>query len=182
MDIEIIKEITKNIPYVNSIYFWIIILFFILFISELKINNNNIKEKFAISYIIMLFLKFYNLISIKFILLFSIIFYFIFIEIVFTNEKERQLIRNGIYYFLDYLYKMIFQYKYHLYLISLFIISNPVYMFINKYYHKIGISFNLHYILVLLAIAVYIYTISRMFTNKFNTYSLSEVEDRIKKS
>ena len=83
---ELIASMLSN---VHNIYFWVVLLLIVLFINEIKINEDNLKEKIILSYLLLILLRFLGLISIKFILFFIIPFYFIFIELIFNKEKNK---------------------------------------------------------------------------------------------
>ena len=86
------KEIKLNDN--NSIYFWVIIAIIVLFISEIKLNSDYLKEKVLFSYLILIILRFLGLIPIKFILPFSFIIYFVFIEFIYNKGRSKLIINN----------------------------------------------------------------------------------------
>ena len=156
---ELIKDLLTNI---DNMYIWTAIILIILFISEIKINGDHLKEKVVISYLIFLFLRFFKFIPIRFILLFSFVFYFIFIEIIFSNRGHKVMIKNPLYLLLDYIYIMIFKYRIIGFYISLFFISRINYDFIICI---LPYKNTVNYTLGFLSIIMYLYVINRMSTN-----------------
>lgn len=170
---EIIIKMLENM---GSTYIWMILALIILFISEIKISNDNSKEKVLLSYIIMLVLKFFNLVSVYFIIPFSIIFYFIFIELIFNKEEDRILIYNWLSYILDFIYKLIFKYCYLGFIISLIFVTNKVPSSISS---LLGNNELIYYLCAILSIIIYIVTISKVLNNRFKTLSLHEIRNEI---
>ena len=172
----VFELIASMLSGINNIYFGVILLLIVLFISEIKINEDNLKEKIILSYLLLTLLRFLGLISIKFILFFIIPFYFIFIELIFNNEKNKIIISNPFFYIIDYLYIMIFKYHILGFLLSLFVIS--VY-----YYSNVIFVFpdceTTYYVLGILSLLIYLYTINKISFNKFNTLSFNEIIDKM---
>lgn len=176
---ELFFEIISNIlNHNNSIYFWVIIALIVLFISEFKLNYDYIKQKILFSYFVFILLRFLGLISIKFILFFSLVFYFIFIEFIFSEGRKKLVIKNPIYYLLDFFYVMIFKYHIIGFLLSLFLISNKFYGYIVSYFNEVN-SIHIYYGLGFLSIIVYLFTVSRVFINKFNTFTFDEIINKM---
>lgn len=170
---ELIASMLSN---TNNIYFWVVLLLIVLFVSEIKINKDNLKEKFIFSYLLLIILRFMGLLPIKFILIFTVPFYFIFIELIFNKEKNKIIISNPFFYVIDYLYIMIFKYHYLGFLLSLFVISeyyysNVIYLFPD--------TVTTYYVLGLLSLIIYLYTINKISFNKFNTLSFNEIIDKM---
>ena len=174
---EVVELFTKSFVGIESIYFWVILAMLILFFSKLNISYENTKEKILISYLFLLLLKYFQLISIKFIVIFLVIFSFIYLEIISMDIKDKQLLQRFDYYIIDYIYKMIFKYHFIGYLLSLLVISN----YSNKLFTEILENINGYYILGLISMLIYLYVLSKVLSNKFNTLSLSEIEEQMKK-
>ena len=161
---------------IDNIYYWTAIIMAFIFLSKFEISHDKIKEKILFSYILLISFRFFNLIPIKFILLFTIIFYFIFIELVFMSEEEKKFINNGAYNILDYLYKIIFRYNYWLFVISLIVISNRFISIIKPFYF---LPIDLYYFLGFISLIIYIITFSKTNTNRFSTFPLNEIEEKM---
>lgn len=174
---DLIEMYSKYFSYnINTIYFWTIISMIILFVSKLNISYDKLKEKILISYLFFLSLKFFNLVSTKFILGFSLILYFIFIELIYKDEGERILIRKVKYYILDFIYKIIFKYCYIGFLLSLFIISSFNITSVQNYLVNIS---NINYYLGILSLIVYLFTLNYVLSNRFKTISLWELKNKM---
>lgn len=176
-DMDLVLElIASMLSSVNNIYFWVVLLLIVLFISEIKINEDNLKEKFILSYLLLILLRFLGLLSIKFILFFIIPFYFIFIELIFNKKKNKVIISNPFFYIIDYLYIMIFKFHILGFLLSLFVISEYYYSNVIFVFPDCEITY---YILGILSLVIYLYTINKISFNKFNTLSFNEIVDKM---
>lgn len=172
----VFELIASMLSSVNNIYFWVVLLLIVLFISEIKINEDNLKETFVLSYLLLILLRFLGLLSIKFILFFIIPFYFIFIELIFNKEKNKIIISNPFFYIVDYLYIMIFKYHILGFLLSLFVISEYYYSNVIFTFPDCEITY---YVLGVLSLVIYLYTINKISFNKFNTLSFNEIVDKM---
>lgn len=172
----VFELIASMLSSVNNIYFWVVLLLIVLFISEVKINEDNLKEKFILSYLLLILLRFLGLLSIKFIIFFIIPFYFIFIELIFNKEKNKIIISNPFFYIIDYLYIMIFKYHILGFLLSLFVISEYYYSNVIYTFPDCEITY---YVLGVLSLIIYLYTINKISFNKFNTLSFNEIIDKM---
>lgn len=162
----------------NSIYFWVIIAIIVLFISEIKLNSDYLKEKVLFSYLILIILRFLGLIPIKFILPFSFIIYFVFIEFIYNKGRSKLIINNPFYYLIDFFYVMIFRYHIIGFILSLLIISNYFYNSIIDYFPLLDCIYT-YYVLGSFSLIIYLFTISRVYINKFNTLCFDEIIDKM---
>lgn len=171
--IEIIEKVFSNI---ESVYFWTIVFMIVLFTSKLNTSFDKIKEKVLISYLIFIILKFLNLIPISFIIFFTLILYFVFVELVDSSDNDKLPMFKLTYFLWDYLYKLLFKYQYLWFVISLLPVSynfNNIIVILfnsNKYAKYIGI---------VISIIVYLHIVNKILYNKFNTIGLSEIKNRM---
>ena len=179
MDFDLLNNILNNIPAINNIYFLTIIVMLVIFLSKLELSHDNIDEKVLISYLILITLRLLNLVSTIFVILLAFIFYFVFIEIIFMAKEERNFIMTR-YFILDFLYKMVFKYSF-LYFLLIIVISSNFFkkIFTDFFILTLHINNDMSFIIYIIIFLIAIKIINSVLSCRFNTYSLTEVKDKM---
>lgn len=187
-------ELFNKLFEINSIYFWLIVMISIFLLSNLNINTNkeNLKMKISIFYIILYLLRLFNMCDIKILILIFICISFVFLEFIFTDSFTKKVIIKWYYYVLDYLYKLVFEYKALYFFVSLLLISN---FFRNSVYNLLKRFQLLNSLLIfiknnieifnILIIIISALTLARgiikSLNNRFEVLSFEEIYEKIKK-
>lgn len=145
-----------------NLYAWLFVLIVWFMISRLEIDDSNIKIKISIIYILMFFLAVTKIFDVFPLLIISIIIFFICFELIFIDDFTRRFIKNIKYIFLDFLYKLVFDYFYFYYLLSMLIL-------------KIDINF----LTVLISIIILLSGIIKCFNDEFEKSSNIEIFKKI---
>lgn len=183
-------EIWKDLfgPNMNS-YLWLIILTSWLLISKLEIKPDNLKIKISIIYILFFLLALFNIFDIKLLIIIIIIATFVFLEFIYIDVFQRKILKKVRYCILDYIYKIIFEYKILYFLISLLLISTQLKNLIKKIIIFKGIEklLNLNFgeiysfITLMLALIFLFRGILKSINNEFETYNFDEIKTKMNK-
>ena len=159
-----------------------------IMLAKLEIDNENIRIKTSILYVIFYLLILFKSFSVKYILIIFLIITFIFLEFVFSDSFKRKIIKNPFYFVLDYIYQIIFEYKVLYFFISLFLISDwlknitKVFLILIKIYPKINNLYPLYSIIIyFLSILILGIGIIKMLNNEFKTLNFEEIKNKIEK-
>lgn len=104
-------------------YFWLILLVLWVFVGKIEIDRNNIKIKISLIYILFFFLGLFNIFNPILLILLFLLLTFIFLEFIFVDDLKRKILKNVFYLLLDYIYRIIFEYKGLYFFSSMIIVS-----------------------------------------------------------
>lgn len=191
MDSELWLKIFESNGTVTS-YVLLIILLSCMMFTKIEIDRQNIRIKIAITYILLYLLVFFNAADIKTILIILFIISFVFLEFVFIDDFKRKIMKKRIYFILDYIYQIIFEYKVGYLVISLLLISSSLKCFIKFILIKLHIFFFIiEYIPILkicytifvplISILLLIKAIIQIINNEFETKTFEEIFNDIEK-
>ena len=152
---------------INNFYFWVILFLILLFSHKLDFSFDKIREKFLLSYLFFISLKLLNLVSWNFIVIFSFVFYFAFLEFIYEphDNNDFKFYRLDFYLY-DYLYKLFFNYHYLGFLLSLFFVCYRVKEILGVFSYFLGLL-------------SFFYTMSVILTNHFQTLSMTELRNKM---
>lgn len=145
-----------------NLYAWLFIFVVWFMMSRLEIDDSNIKIKVSIIYILMFFFAVTKIFEVFPLLVISTIIFFICFELIFIDNFTRKFIKKIRYIFLDFLYKLLFDYFYFYYLLSMLIL-------------KIDINF----LTALISIIILLRGIIKCFNNEFEKSSNIEIFKKI---
>lgn len=168
-------------------YIWLVILTSWLIISKLELNPNNLKVKISIVYLLFFLLALFNIYDIKILILIIFLTMFIFLEFLYIDNVQRKILKKIRYCLLDYVYKIIFEYKILYFLISLFLISTRLEYIVNKIIlllnieNLVGKNFLIVYsfLTITLSLLFLLRGILKSINNEFETYNFEEILDTI---
>jgi D-alanyl-D-alanine carboxypeptidase len=201
--LELLKDFfEKNI---NNNYIWLFIIVIYFLISKLEIDNKNDKLKISIIYLLMFSLSIFNNdFHTIYLIIFTIIILFIYLEFIYLDSFTRKFIKKVRYMILDFLYKLIFEYYFLYFLLSMLLVSKHNFfitvifiiylLFITlKVYKKqfkksylLFLSlFLLTYInnsfILLLSITILLIGIIKTYNNEFEASSYEEIYKKMEK-
>lgn len=105
-------------------YIWLVLLIGLILMSRIEINRENIKIKTFLIFILIVTLGAFNILDIKFSLVIALFIIFIFIEFIYVDSFQKEIINKLLYSIFDFCYKMIFEYKAGYYIIALILVSD----------------------------------------------------------
>ncbi len=164
---DALKKILE--PFLNN-YILIFIIIVWLLLGKMEISNKNLRAKFIVVYLFLYSLALFRILSVWLILFFFIMASFIILELFFIDDFARTIMKNCFYYTLDYIYKVIFEYKF-LYLVgSLFLVF---------------VAFKCKSIiqaaLIVISLIILFVGIIKCMNNEFSTFNFSEINAKILK-
>ncbi len=154
-------------------YFWLILLLSWILVSKIELDKNNIKLKLSLIYIIFFFSALLNIFDLKLLIPIFIVITFIFQEFVFADEFQKMLLKKKQYLLLDYLYKMIFEYKVCYFILSIFLIST---------YLKNILCINSSIIYSLISVLSFLILcsgITKTLNNEFKTLDFNQIHEKM---
>lgn len=191
MDSELWLKIFEGNGTITSYILFVFLLSFIMF-AKIETDKQNIQIKIAIIYILSYLLVFFNTADIKSILIILIISSFIFLEFVFIDNFKRKIMKKRLYFVLDYIYQIVFEYKIAYVLISFLLISSIWKVLIKTVLIKLHLFCYIteHIPIIKSCYLVFIPALSIMFltkgiikiiNNEFETKSFEEIFSDMKK-
>lgn len=187
---EILKELLgENL----NQYVWISILASALMLTNIEIDKRNLKTKVSILYIIFFLLFITRQYNMSTLLIIFLLILFIFLEFIYLDEFARKILKNPIFLLLDFLYKIVFEYKILYFMFSIFIcseqlrniIKNFVYNdFFKKYWnlifeYKLGNQYDI--VVLLIAVVTLFIGVIKCFNNEFDTCNFTEIKNKMDK-
>ncbi len=169
-------EIFNNIFSLEDATIWITLLVIFIFL-KLDFEANKIKEKITFTYVLLLVVKVLDVIKLTNVLLIFFLVTFFFIEIFYQEDFKRKVMNSSKFYIFDYLYKLIFDYQFIYFIISLFFISRFFLNFVSKTkYISLFLDKN---ILIVFSFFILLRGIKNIFNIQFKTKTFGEIFDKI---
>ena len=178
---EIIKELFGSN---YNIYFGLFITISLILFTNIKINKENISMKVCLIYVLFYFLGLFYVIDKKVLLIIFIVVTFCSFEFIFPDKLYVNMVKKMRYVVIDYIYKIIFEYYFALFFISMFLTSK----YFNQIVYKIMSYFNIvadekiyFYVISLISCVLVLKTIIMTLNSEFDLYNFEEILDKMDK-
>lgn len=173
-----------------NIYFILFLIISYIFISKIVIDKEKMQFKMIIIYIFLYIVIICSVINIKEIIIFTIFITFIFLEFITNDNFFVKNAKKPSYYILDYVYKMLFEYKILYFFISIILISKTfenlsrhiyVYLNLNKifYFTKWNTTDIYTSITIFLSLLFLIIGLIKIMNEEFETLNISEIKEKM---
>ena len=174
-------------------YVWIAILASALMLSNVEIDKRNLKTKVSILYIVFFLLFITKQYNIMLLLGIFLLILFIFLEFIYLDEFARKILKKPFFFILDFLYKIIFEYKILYFIFSTVICSEQVRQFIKNFVYsdifknyqsfifkyELGDKYN--FIVLITSVIVLSIGVIKCFNNEFDTCNFTEIKNKMDK-
>ncbi len=162
-------------------YLLLLGILFLFYIINFKIDKDNIDIKFCIVNIAIFILSIVNKLSTINMVLVYIISTFIYLEIFSTDYFHKKIIKRPTALLKDYFYKIIFEYGFFQFLLSLFFISDLLRIYLKNFdiYCDLEEYFNVG--LFIIGIFILLRSIVIILNTEFETLNFSEINEKINK-
>lgn len=113
----------------NIIVLYLLCIYYIFNSSNIKFDN----KKIMVSYLFLVIIRSLNILDLKISLSLFIVITFVYFEFMINDSFKLKIIKNYFYKLIDYLFIMIFQYKFLYFLLLMYFLSHTYCNLINPY-------------------------------------------------